>query len=266
MEKGKYLLDNKKDIVKELYLNSNLSLTKIAEQLGVSRQTVTNFVKKEGLYQPAIKTRAVRTYAFDESFFEEINSEDKAYWLGFIAADGGIRQDGLRLTIELAIKDKEHLEKFNCSIHSQNPIKEYQREYPSATAVINSKKVCIDLAKYGIIPNKTENFDFNFALIPQKFMSDFIRGYFDGDGSIYQESRGTWGINFTGNMQFLNKLNKYLPVQIHLRDKETYGILETQNSKNIETILHFMYDDSTIYLERKFLKTKQFLQALNDYQ
>lgn len=157
MEKGKYLLDNKKDIVKELYLNSNLSLTKIAEQLGVSRQTVTNFVKKEGLYQPAIKTRAVRTYAFDEGFFEEINSENKAYWLGFIAADGGIRQDGLRLTIELAIKDKEHLEKFNCSIRSQNPIKEYQREYPSATAVINSKKVCIDLAKYGIIPNKTEN-------------------------------------------------------------------------------------------------------------
>ena len=82
MEKGKYLLENKKDIVKELYLNSNLSLTKIAEQLGVSRQTVTNFVKKEGWYQPAIKTRAVRTYAFDESFFEEINSEDKAYWLG----------------------------------------------------------------------------------------------------------------------------------------------------------------------------------------
>lgn len=50
MEKGKYLLENKKDIVKELYLNSNLSLTKIAEQLGVSRQTVTNFVKKEGWY------------------------------------------------------------------------------------------------------------------------------------------------------------------------------------------------------------------------
>lgn len=50
MEKGKYLLENKKDIVKELYLNSNLSLTKIAEQLGVNRQTVTNFVKKEGWY------------------------------------------------------------------------------------------------------------------------------------------------------------------------------------------------------------------------
>lgn len=154
MEKGKYLLENKKDIVKELYLNSNLSLTKIAEQLGVSRQTVTNFVKKEGWYQPAIKTRAVRTYAFDESFFEEINSEDKAYWLGFIAADGGIRQDGLRLTIELAVKDKEHLEKFNCSIHSQNPIKEYQREYPSATVVINSKKFVLIQQNMVLFPIK----------------------------------------------------------------------------------------------------------------
>ena len=69
MNKGNFLLEDRKEEVRELYLNSSLSLTKIGEYLGVSRQTVTNFVKKEGWYIEGLKSKAIRKYALNESFF-----------------------------------------------------------------------------------------------------------------------------------------------------------------------------------------------------
>ena len=130
MNKGNFLLEDRKEEVKELYLNSSLSLTKIGEYLGVSRQTVTNFVKKEGWYIEGLKSKAIRKYALNESFFSKIESEKQAYWLGFIAADGNIRQDGLCLTIELARRDREHLAKFLLDIGSEGHI--FDCEHPNS--------------------------------------------------------------------------------------------------------------------------------------
>ena len=63
-------------------------------------------------------------YKYDKQFFNKIDNEEKSYWAGFIAADGNIRKDFLKMRIELNIKDYSHLEKFKKSINGNNPIKE----------------------------------------------------------------------------------------------------------------------------------------------
>ena len=89
MKKGTSILNNYTDELKELYLNSDLPLEKIGEIYNVSRETVTNFAKRQGWY--GLRQDAPRaTYQLNQEYFDVIDSEDKAYWLGFIAADGNI--------------------------------------------------------------------------------------------------------------------------------------------------------------------------------
>ena len=265
MNKGNFLLEDRKEEVKELYLNSSLSLTKIGEYLGVSRQTVTNFVKKEGWYIEGLKSKAIRKYALNEFFFSKIESEKQAYWLGFIAADGNIRQDGLCLTIELARRNREHLAKFLLDIGSEGHI--FDCKHPnslSSMVKINSQKVCNDLQSYGIIPHKTGNLHFTFERIPAVYMKDFIRGYFDGNGSIYYTK--SWGINCSGYLPFLLKMASYLPASFSQQDFITYGTITTMRKSSVIEVLSYLYEDSTIYLERKYQKYQECLLALNDYQ
>lgn len=246
-------------------MNSSLSLTKIGEQFGVSRQTVTNFVKKEGWYVEGLKSKAIRKYAINEAFFSKIETERQAYWLGFIAADGNIRQDGLCLTIELARRDRGHLVKFLQDIESESHIFDCEHQNSLSSMVkINSRKICDDLQSYGIIPHKTGNLHFVFHQVPQKYMRDFIRGYFDGNGCIYY-SKG-WGINCSGYLPFLLEMASYLPCSVSKQDFSTYGTIATMKKASVIAILSYLYQNSSIYLERKYQKYQECLLALNDYQ
>lgn len=257
MKKGTSILNNYTDELKELYLNSDLPLEKIGEIYNVSRETVTNFAKRQGWY--GLRQDAPRaTYQLNQEYFDVIDSEDKAYWLGFIAADGNIRKDFLRLSIELARCDKNHLVKFRDSLNSNAPIKDMDRENPSSYIRINNKHLCLALANYGIVPNKSLTFTVKLDLIPQIYLKDFIRGYFDGDGSIYQDRRGSWGINFTGSHSFMAQLKELLPFEIYTNDRGNYSSLETQSKTKIKIFLDFIYSNATIYLDRKYLKSQEF--------
>ena len=267
MKRGNYLLEDRKEEVKKLYFNSTLSLTKIGEYLGVSRQTVTNFVKKEGWYIEGFKSRGIRKYAINEDFFSQIKTEKQAYWLGFIAADGSIRQDKMCLTIELARKDKEHLEKFLRDIESEGHIFDCERSnsgYLSSVVKINSLKICNDLCSYGIVPHKTGNLYFSFNRIPESLIKDFIRGYFDGNGCICYS--GAWAISCSGYLPFLLEVMKYLPATLTSQDFTTYGTISTSKKSSVINTLSYLYKDSIIYLERKYKKYCECLLALNDYQ
>ena len=192
MRKGSSILHNYTEEIKNLYLNSMMPLQKIADRYNVSRESITNFAKRNGWYGLR-KDSPKAIYSVDAGYFDDIDSNKKAYWLGFIAADGNIRQDYLCLSIELAISDREHLVKFQQDINTNAPIKDSFRKYSSSYIRINNKQICLALSKYGIIPNKSLSFVIHKELLPSCFIRDFIRGYFDGDGSIYQDARGQWG-------------------------------------------------------------------------
>jgi hypothetical protein len=136
---------------------------------------------------------------YNENYFETINTPDKAYWLGFIYSDGWISKvDKVSYTfgIELSIKDIGHLKKLKEVINYTGEIKvkdvklkicnnKHVTESTICSLIISSKKIFYDLYDKGITQDKTYTKKFpSFDIVPEGLMSHFIRGLFDGDGSI----------------------------------------------------------------------------------
>ncbi len=139
-------------------------------------------------------------YKYNKDYFKVIDTEEKAYWLGFLYADGCINElhkngktCSMNLELTLAKVDKEHLEKFAKAIETNVPIKQrisrYKgKEYVSNRIIINSTKMCKDLCDLKCIPNKTYGIRFpDTNIVPKCFMKDFLRGFFDGDGCIHDK-------------------------------------------------------------------------------
>lgn len=125
-----------------------------------------------------------RKFKLNERFFETIDTEEKAYWLGFLYADGS--QNGKQFQIGLQIGDKNHLEKFAKSINCEHRVKEIKksshRKGIAANLQISSKLFCYHLEQQGCVRNKT--FVTQYPKIPNHLDRHFIRGVFDGDGTI----------------------------------------------------------------------------------
>lgn len=208
-------------------------------------------------------------YKYNRNFFEIIDNEEKAYWLGFIAADGNIRKDFLKLRIELNIKDKEHLEKFRSSIKGDMPIREWIREKNRSCYIeINSKKICQDLFKYGITPNKSLTLEILFEKIPFELQHHLIRGYFDGDGSLNmyeKEGYEYWEISFIGTKHFLNYIMNFFNKKHKISTCGNNFRFNFKKGTDIKDILDILFKNYTITLNRKEEKYNKFL-ALNDYQ
>ena len=114
------------------YLNTpeNLrSLTKVGEKYGVKRQTLSKHLKQLGFevinYQNRVRV--------NEKAFDNINTEEQYYWLGFMYADGNISSTGNRLEMVLSIKDLAHLEKFRAFLKLETEIR---------TEICNGKEFC----------------------------------------------------------------------------------------------------------------------------
>ena len=110
---------------------SGMSSNKIAAKLGLHSKRVLRLLKKT---QTARRTyaQALRRYQLNEDFFDTVNTEAKAYWFGFILADGQLAATGrtkksTRLRISLQHRDKEHLELFRQSLNTDAPIRQYNR-------------------------------------------------------------------------------------------------------------------------------------------
>lgn len=204
-----------------------------------------------------IKTTRYKQYDFD--YFKEIDSEEKAYWLGFIYADGWVNVCGGRYDFGLALgqKDYEHLKAFVKAIGYKGKIVEikhkpkgYDKTYISYRVDIHSKIFVENLIKHGCVQNKT----FELKKLPEideKFMIPFIRGYFDGDGTIVP-SRGKAHIEILGTKEFLTDLLSY--VGLHLNKWRVHGKAFGQRYgyKYSKYFLDLIYKDSKIHLKRKY--------------
>ena len=210
-------------------------------------------------------------YKYNKQFFNSIDTEEKAYWAGFIAADGNIRKDFLKMRIELNIQDYDHLEKFRKSIAGNNPIKESVRPNNHSCYIdINCKEMCLALNDLGITPKKSLTLDINIKKIPKDLRRHFIRGYFDGDGSLNNYKRENhnyleWELSFISSNKFLNQILKELNKERKLYSCGNNYRFCFKSKKDIFEIIEYLYKDATIYLDRKYEKVLKF-KALNDYQ
>jgi intein-encoded DNA endonuclease-like protein len=196
-----------------------------------------------------------RKPTYNQDFFETIDTEEKAYWLGFIAADGSISNNKrYRIRLKLSNKDINHLKKFGNSINFENLIRVTKlSKYNTQACIISlcSKKMFNDLLDKGIMPRKSlilkppKN-------IPRDLLRHWIRGYFDGDGCIhFQNERLTF--NIVGTIEVLKfiLLNSSLDLKISIAGNSKAFLLRGSGTK-ANLFLHYIYDNSLIYMDRKF--------------
>lgn len=242
------------------YINENYTLKQLGREFGCAYGTIRNLLNKHH-----IQSRGSRQgYPRNEFYFNKIDTREKAYWLGFLYADGTVASKTSAVSITSI--DREHLEKFKKAIGAINHLITdiYDNRWKNAKTLyrfeIKDKQIYEDLVKWGCIPNKTLLVN-KIPNIPRNFVSHFIRGYFDGDGSLhYLKSTNNYRISFTsGSADFLKEIQKELEVSHlslgHEKDSNTYQ-LQISGRKQVKRILNYIYQDSTnsIRLDRKYEK------------
>lgn len=252
----------------KMYNEDKMSLQKIANATGYGVATVHR-VLKEMNYTPRSNREQALKYTFNEDYFEDIDSEHKAYWLGYICADGTIfnrtQTDSAILKFEMKQKDEELAYKFKEDINSTHPIKYYSNKhfegYQSARLVLKSNKVVNDLNKYGIGAKKSLTLTFPKQLINNPYIGAFIRGYFDGDGSLCLYKDGIFDIKIIGTEEFLTTIKEITQIRCRISNPKSNAFeLRISSNEERKKFLTFIYKDATVYLQRKYDRFQLFLQ------
>jgi len=256
-----------KTIMNQNVINKYLdgfSCIEIAKEYNCHRTTVQLHLKKNNI-KLRNKMSSKRTY--NRKFFKYYSAKS-CYWAGFIAADGCVYSNKDAINITLSKKDKSHLEKFIEDIKSNHNIHHYK---DVVHLTIYGLDFINDFAEnYGFGPRKTFKLKFP-RKIPNKYIHHFIRGFFDGDGSIYKHSQanimnldflGTRDIMYYIGEHFKNNLNIYIRNQYRLpkirKVKNIYNLRYSGN--NAKKILKYLYKYSgNSKLDRKHKKYLEFI-------
>lgn len=256
------------------YKKSPISLNSLSKKYNISRSTISKILKQYGcnLYTK----QELYNKGMQEDFFEDINTEEKAYFLGLLIADGCIfeyRPKNFMVILSLQEKDSYMIQEFANKIKSNRKIVTDKRDN-SKSITITSNKMVKNLCSYGVVPNKT--FKTYLPIIRNYLMKDLIRGILDGDGNISYRKRKPdkelskenirGQIAFCGSEQLLLDIKKYLCSNLNIikpticKEGNIYS-LRWNSKKDILEIGNFLYNNSHIYLIRK----KEKFEILKDY-
>ena len=283
-----YLINNKYKVVKHHKISERLineiiaairrgfSVKEIMKDFNVGFDIVKQIALENNLTLcDKSNPRSEKNQYFVDDYFSIIDTESKAYLLGLIYADGNVREHngGYYLSMELKREDEYMLCFLASELKCNNLIYRRDRQtnmgdsHMSSFTSCNSKQLFDDLLKFGIVPNKSHNYD-SFRniknIVPKNLIKHFLRGLIDGDGSIsnrrkcrnqnvvaiYQNS-----LEFCNNFDSLLKyaMDDYSIFTSLIKNKQT-GVycLRYRRINDIKKILEFLYKDSTINLVRKY--------------
>lgn len=270
---GKLSDQDKIDIVNEYILNVNTNCLKLSIKYNVSPHSIGSLLKRRG-----VKVRKIQGYCKEErtlnhDFFQKIDTEEKAYFLGLLYADGC--NNGKIIDIGLSEIDVDILNKFlkaisanfqktyNSSIKKRNPKQSNQYRVR-----FTSVKMASDLSKLGCIPRKTCVLKFpTEEQVPTHLMRHFVRGYFDGDGNIGKYKREQKGRYYyrvssaiASSHDFCEGYKKYLKralnIECCLYKRKNYAEVTINNNSNCKIFLDWIYKDCTVAMNRKHNKYK----------
>lgn len=235
-----------------------LTSRQIAQKLGISKSNVSVILTKfhdvpKGSWE---STNRWRKHSLNKRFFSIIDSEDKAYWLGFLYADGCVTEKSIRL--DLAAHDQEHIKKFKQALQAYSYPLYYHAAVNSYYVVINSKEMVQDLLSKGCVPRKTFVIQFpDNNIIPDTLIHHFMRGYFDGDGCICTSGNqaafsivGTHTFTQKYQQQLMLGIGKTTEVKLQIRANGISSFTLGGN-KQVIKVYNYLYHDAHIFLDRK---------------
>ena len=198
----------------------------------------------------------------DSEYFDRIDTEEKAYWLGFIYADGYITKN--IFGIKLQESDSEHLDKLKECLRSAHHIGHYvgktgfsNTEFGTAycSLTIENKDLVRGLVNQGVQYNKSSTILFPTAeIVPDSLLHHFIRGYFDGDGSVYGSERFP-AASFDGNQRFISTLLEVIRnatgTKANIHPDRSIFCIKLGGRNVIKKLYDYMYSNATVFLRRK---------------
>lgn len=200
------------DEILKLYYETNLTTTEIGKRFNCDRGVIEYYRKKKGLPQrPSYQGKKTTYYFSMESFVKD--SIDKYYWLGFLAADGYINKKQTSIQLHLKSADVKHLEKFKkfAKTNAKINFMMTNHNHGSAYIRINSKELGLYLEQYNLVSHKSKDYEIPVDKIPAEYRSHFLRGMFDGDGSISYTRRGQVTFAFcSGSLKCIEQIKTWL--------------------------------------------------------
>lgn len=247
----------------EQYIENNMSRQEIADIFGMERRSIDRILSELGL---TTHGHLYRMTKIEETIFDVIDTEEKSYWAGFLFADGCVSDktaSGLSLKLKLAAQDKDHLIKFKNFLKDIRADEESVRpeiekkdgkEYLQYYYLTYNKHLVNSLIKLGCVPRKSLILKFpdESLFANRDLIYDFIRGYVDGDGCIY-EDHGRLSIDIAGTYEFLSKVKEYLPQFPNIKKQGNIYRFRSSYNKG-DQIAYKLYENATIYLDRKYLR------------
>ena len=230
--------------------NEGVNRNYLSKEFGVSHGTISNIIKRN--LRP--REKGNRKYFVDEEYFSIIDTEDKAYWLGFLYADGYVLEKNNTLIAGLTLKDLDHIEKFKYDIKSTHLIKNATTKNNYQFNIYNNN-FTKHLVNQGCIPRKS--FKIEFPKLKDTLENHFIRGYFDGDGSVSATDKTLQLTICCASEKFLFDLVEKMKINANLKRYKIYkrkdGLLIYVNSsgEDILNIRKYLYKNSTTFLGRK---------------
>ena len=273
----KHITREEKNKIIDFYKSKPMSIEFVAKHFKISNPSVIKILNeykikrysKVQLFSPELV----------ENYFENIDTEEKAYFLGLIITDGCVHNTrGKQNLVSITLKedDKYILDEFKKQIKSNKTITFDGRGCCELN--ILSNKMTIDLKKYGVIPNKSLRIVFPKNL-PMHLYGHFIRGILDGDGSVSYYSRinqnrnsHTKAIRFCqGNKLFLQDIINHLNVVCNIdkiniyQEKENLWSIAYRKNESMMKLINYIYDNAHIYMKRKKILCDLIIEEIKRY-
>lgn len=263
----------KQEIIK-YYLSQPMTMKQVEEKYELSHPTITKILKDVPKYTKA----KLNSPNMKERFFQEINNEASAYFLGLLISDGNVFKDNTgrqaSISITLDLKDEYMLKKFKEVLQTNTSIVYDGRG--CGQIAVRSNIMAEDLAKYGVVPRKS--YSTYLPQISKEMMPHLIRGIFDGDGSIIAKpnpnndghNRFLHSISFCGTHQLMEDISncilENLGIKATVYDYKDRNLseLKIQSIHNIAKIGYWIYINATIFLNRKKDIFNDFLKHYNN--
>jgi hypothetical protein len=258
-----YLLQQQKIIT---FYNNNKSIEDISNIIHIPPTQIWRVLKINNI-------AATKQYNYVDKYnkykvneyFDNIDTPNKAYFLGLLYADGNINRKLNHITLKLKASDVKILEDIKVAFEIRSKLYFSKTKNPNAddqyTLKIVNKKIKDNFIKHGVIPRKTWKLKFPFWL-SEPLRSHFVRGYFDGDGCLYIDyKRSSASISICGTYEMCSDLEFLLKNSIGLNsqissDKNIFRI-RIRRYSDVVTFCNWMYSNADLLLKRKYDKFQE---------